>query len=462
MDNYFLAVGGGNEVGASAYLLAIDGIKILIDAGIRMHGERAFPDFSPLYTAFGGPAGLDAFLLTHAHLDHCGAITRLHYDAPHLAKFATQPTLDIGAIMLGDALRSVNRRRTEDWSVEEATRQLLDETLASFCPVPFDVPFGLGSSSATAIALRAGHILGAASYLIEVNGRRILHTGDLSLHNQRTIPGVAYLDTIGTVDLLIIESTYAYQPEQRKQPIEEEQYGLLSRISAVVQGQGRALIPAFALGRAQEVAALLVDAFEQGLIAPFPVWLDGMVRPVTDCYNAHRSILQGRLQSRQGHAFYNEWVQPVTRSQGPDPQRSEEWGPMCVIASSGMLLDGTRSARYAQTMLCHPQDAIFFSGYLDEESPGRRLLDLVSGGPPLRLNNRSVDVQAQVGRYHLSAHASSADLQWVIHALRPRVVILVHGDYRFDGDPHFVANCMQLEREGIRVYQAANGVPIYI
>jgi Cft2 family RNA processing exonuclease len=462
MDNYFLAVGGGNEIGASAYLLVVDGIKILIDAGIRMHGDRAFPDFSPLYDRFGGPAGLDAFLLTHAHLDHCGAVTRLHYEAPRLAKYATQPTLDIAAIMLGDALRVAGRQHAEDWSVMETTRQLLDETLNSFYPIAFDIFFTLGRSAATAMALKAGHILGAASYLIEVNGRRILHTGDLSLHDQRTIPGAAYLDAVGEVDLLIIESTYAYQPEQRQQQIEEEQYALLAQISKVVERQGHILIPAFALGRAQEVAALLVDAFEQELVAPFPVWLDGLVTTVTDCYNSHRAYLQGRLQARGDHALYNQWVQPVTRKQGPHPEALRHSDPMCVVASSGMLLDGTRSARYAQAMLPNPKDAIFFSGYLDEESPGRRLLDLTNNSRSLWLNGSRTAVSAEVGRYHLSAHASSADLQRMIRALRPRIVVLIHGDHRFDGDPTFIATCMQLEREGIQVYQAANGVPIYL
>lgn len=461
MSDFFLPLGGGDEVGASCYLLSVGSARLLIDAGMRFHSERALPDFAPLYQAVGGLGDLTALLLTHAHLDHCGALTRVHYEARRLPKYATASTLDLTRTMLNDTLRVAQQHRGEDWQIVDETQTLLDEALTSFCVLQFGERTCLNGTDVYVTPLRAGHILGAAGYLIEVNGRRILHTGDFSLHQQHTIVGAEFLEQAGEIDTLITESTYAYQPEHRSETIEEQQFALLETLEAALARGGRVLIPAFALGRAQEIACLIGDWFEQGLLRPFPVRLDGLVKVVCDDYDLHRADLQGRIRARPGHAIYNRWIQPMADEFYPSVRSVPLLEPMCIISSSGMLMDQTRSAVYAESLLPNPDDAIIFSGYLDDESPGYRLAALAKPRAEFQLNGHTVEVRAQVRRYHLSAHAPAPDLQRLIRTLRPKNVILIHGDYQQASDAGFMQFRLDQERAGVHFYQSSNGVPIY-
>ncbi len=461
-NDFFLPLGGGDEIGASCYALSIGPTRVLIDAGMRFHSDRTFPDFAPLYQLAGGLNELTALLLTHAHLDHCGALTRVHYEARHLPKFATAPTLDLARTMLNDALRVAQQHRGEDWQIVDETKMLLDEVLDSFGVLKFGERVPLGGAGAFVTPLRAGHILGAAGYLIEVGGRRILHTGDFSLHHQHTIVGAEFLDQVDEIDTLITESTYAYQPEYHAETVEEQQFELLETLEGSLARGGRVLIPAFALGRAQEIACLIGDWFEQGLIKPFPVRLDGLVKVVCDDYDLHRADLQGRIRARPGHAIYNRWIQPMPDDFYPSARTVPYLEPMCIISSSGMLMDQTRSAVYAEGLLPNPEDTIIFSGYLDDESPGYRLTALAKPRGEFQLNGRMVDVRAQVRRYHLSAHAPAIHLQQLIRTLHPKNVILIHGDYSYSGNAEFMRFRLEQERAGVHFHQSANGVPIYL
>jgi Cft2 family RNA processing exonuclease len=259
-----------------------------------------------------------------------------------------------------------------------------------------------------------------------------------------------------------MESTYAYQPEYRDETIEEQQYNLVQTVRTVINAGGRVLIPAFAVGRAQEIACLLRDYFEQGLLDPFPVLMDGLVKAICDVYDANRSDLQGRLRTREGHAIYGGTITPTGTSFYPNLFEVNRLPPTCVVSSSGMLMDGSRSSRYAEVFAQNTQDAIFFSGYLDAESPGARLAALEHASKPFRLNGREIQAKAHVARYHLSAHAPSSDLRKLVRVIHPKKVILVHGDYRFSGDAGFIQSIMSLEKEGIHVHQSANGVPFYL
>lgn len=473
MTRVFLPLGGGNEIGASAYLLLLGRHRLLLDAGMRLRADRVFPDFTPLHRlGLDGLADLDALLITHAHLDHCGALTRVHYGAPRLPIYATAATHDLMAVLLRDALGVT--ARGEDWHIAEASAERLDAALAAVQPVVFGAAFTAGDTDVRVTAYPAGHILGAAAYLIEAEGKRILHTGDFCLHNQRSIGGATFPAEVQDIDILILESTYAYQPAYADETVLEQQYAVLRRMADVVALGGKVLVPSAALGRGQEVAALLADAFEQGLCTPFPVRVDGLVRPICDCYDNHRPLLPGRLATRPDHVLYGTWVQPMPEKWYPTRAAIDRLPPMCIIASSAMLLDGTRSAHYAEALLPDERNAIMFNGYVDDESAGRRLQWLaqargrITAADPdavaatFTLNGRQVNHRAQVLPYRLSAHARTTDLQRTIEQLHPRTVILVHRDDGYASDPAFVQFRLDLERRGIHVQQSANGVPVYL
>lgn len=305
----------------------------------------------------------------------------------------------------------------------------------------------------------SGHILGASSFLIEMGGRRILHTGDFCIHAQRTIHGMD-LGEIQDIDLLIIESTYAYQPHYVSETIFEQQVNLVRMVSSIIKSGGNVLIPAFALGRAQEISSLFNDYFEQHLIEPFPILLDGLVQPISDIYNQYKDYLNEHLRFRNGHAIYSQWIYPNTNRR-PLILNQDITEPMCIITSSGMLLENTRSAHYAEQLLPYSQNAIIFSGYLDEESPGKILNDMEKGAS-IKLNKEKIPIRAEVHRYHLSAHAPSQDLCSLMEQIRPKQIILIHGDYRYQESAEFISFLRQLNKKGVEIHQAYNGDLIYL
>ena len=253
----------------------------------------------------------------------------------------------------------------------------------------------------------------------------VLFTGDYSVEAQRTVP--ALTRPAFPVDLLVTETTYGNRLHADRRTSENL---LVSRVAQVLETGGRVLIPAFAIGRAQEVLLILKQALRHKKIPACPIFVDGMVRSVCGVYSHHpryvsRSLL--RESRRSGHPFFSDAIVPVANAQARQDVLSA--GACVIVASSGMLSGGP-SASYAAELARRESDAILITGYQDEESPGRALLNLAeqSGPRPLRLGDQVVDVRCTFETYSLSAHADRMQMVGLIEALGPRTVVLVHGD----------------------------------
>jgi dsRNA-specific ribonuclease len=253
----------------------------------------------------------------------------------------------------------------------------------------------------------------------------VMFTGDYSVDAQRTVPA---LDRPSLpVDLLVTETTYGNRMHADRRTSENL---LVSRVAQVVEAGGRVLIPAFAIGRAQEVLLILKQALRNKKIPECPIFVDGMVRSVCGVYSHHaryvsRSLL--RDSQRSGHPFFTGTITAVGNAQ--DRKDVLSAGACVIVASSGMLSGGP-SAFYAGELAPVASDAILITGYQDEESPGRALLNLAeeTGPRPLRLGDKVVDVRCAFETYSLSAHADRMQMVGLIEAMRPRTVVLVHGD----------------------------------
>jgi hypothetical protein len=201
---------------------------------------------------------------------------------------------------------------------------------------------------------------------------------------------------------------------------------LVKSIGEVVEGGGKVLIPAFALGRAQELLLILSEFRRKGELAPVRVWADGMARAMCQAYTSFPEALPLLLQER-GAGFFDELTRPVETNQ----QRNTliwQADPAVIVASSGMLAGGP-SLTYARALAGKPQHAILLTGYQDEEAPGRRLQELASRGKgSIWLGKDKVDVQCRIGTYSLSAHADEGQLISFAETLDPGEIILVHGD----------------------------------
>ncbi len=411
---YFAALGGADEVGASCYLLGIMGYRILVDCGLRPNqvGPAALPDLDALPRP-------DLAFVTHAHLDHSGALPLLHRRFPDLPILVTPGAHALLGILLTDSVRVMgyNRHRADPLYDIDSVKYLMRHLTKRkpgvwFRPLP----------GVAACIVPAGHILGAAMVLLDTPEGRVVVSGDVSAAHQRTVRGAQVPDM--AADVLVLESTYG---ARRHPDRAHEERALARTIGEVIVGGGVALVPSFAVGRAQEVILILRDMQRAGAIPEFPIYVDGMVRAVCNVYRRPWSDLSSDLKALVDsgvYPFQDKWIRPVQarwRHQIPRPDE-----PSCIVSSSGMLTGGP-SVGYARRILDEPRNAIIFPGYTDEESPGRRLQEL-EPGDELTLEGQTVPVQAQVERVSLSAHADQAQLVQLADHFRPRSVILVHGD----------------------------------
>jgi len=256
---------------------------------------------------------------------------------------------------------------------------------------------------------------------IESDEGNVLISGDISISPQRTVEGLK--PPPFHPDLVILESTYGGRLHANRAA---EERRLVDAVAAVTAAGGKVLIPAFALGRAQEVLLTLAEFRRRGELPNVTVWVDGMVRAICGAFGQFPEALSRSLQEG-GPRFFDEQTRPVQYG-GQRNQIVWDEGPAVIVSSSGMLSGGP-SVFYAQALAGQPQHAILLTGYQDEEAPGRRLQELAERGRgTLKLGKDKVDVQCHIGTYSLSAHADEAQLVSLVEVLDPKQVLLVHGD----------------------------------
>ncbi len=417
-------LGGANEVGASSLLVETGGQRVLIDCGIRpspkSHSGLA-PDQLPNLSQIEQAGGkLDAVLVTHAHTDHTGALELVVGRFPEIPVYATAPTLELIRVLHQDSRRIMQSRLDEEGELPLFDDLAVQRLVAALIPVAFHSRIPIGEGLAVTF-FPAGHIAGAAMIGLESEEGRLLVSGDLSISAQRSVDGARKPDFYP--DALILESTYGGRLHANRAVQERK---LVEAVAEVTAAGGKVLIPAFALGRAQEILLILNEYMQNGQLAPVPVWADGMVRAICQAYPLFGEALPLPLQE-QNAQFFNSRIRAVQNAE----QRNRlvwEPGAAVIVASSGMLAGGP-SLSYARSLAPHPEHAILLTGYQDEESPGRRLQELGEKGTgTIRLGADKIDVRCRLATYSLSAHADEAQLISLTETLDPEHVLLVHGD----------------------------------
>lgn len=411
-------LGGASEIGASSALVQVADQAVLIDCGVRFRSDRMLPDLEQLTGH-----KLDAILVTHAHSDHTGALPVAHEAFPVAPIYMTPPTRSLVEILQRDALKLMRLVGEREGEIPPYTERQVESMIGRILPVHHEAPFLLGDIRVT--YLPASHILGASMIHLETPGGNLLFTGDYSVTAQRTVPGLERPSL--PVDMVVTESTYGNRTHADRKLAEDR---MIRTVAETLEGQGRVLIPAFAIGRAQEALLVLREALRHGRIPRVPVFVDGMVRAVCGAYPQHERYLAPgvqRLIQKEGHPFFNADIRAV--GDASDRRQIASGGPCVVISSSGMLSGGP-SAFYAAEFAPNERDAILITGYQDEESPGRALLDLLKKQGPRRLvvGGKEVEVKCRFESYSLSAHADRMQMVGLMEALNPQVVALVHGD----------------------------------
>ncbi|NEP00745.1 MAG: MBL fold metallo-hydrolase [Symploca sp. SIO2E9] len=407
-------LGAARSIGASCFKVEIGPYEIVLDCGTRPKGYEPLPALEHLSRP-------NLLLITHGHQDHIGAVPVFHNRWPEARMICTPGTREIAQVMLQDGLKvqQLNEDSPELFDSVDLERTLFRlETQAigeDFEPLPgLKVRF-----------INAGHILGAACIYMSYGTRSLLYTGDYNTTSSRTTTGLQISD-LPEADILITESTYGADAHPARKA---QETALIKAVASVVQAGGNVLIPAFALGRAQEILLAIRTSHEFRQMR-IPVYVDGLVRAVTNAFRDHLTLLPQSVQN----LVKQTGIEPFFDSEGIPPiipiARKEERPlamakPSVIVASSGMLSGGA-SVYYAQTLLERENAAVFISGYTDEESPGRLLQNLETGDT-IELEGKEITVRAHIQRFNLSAHADKVGLTQVIHKVDPQHLILIHG-----------------------------------
>lgn len=387
-------LGGCKVVGKVGISLESKSGKILLDYGV------GFEDDKPVFPKHIRPKELKAILLTHAHLDHSGAIPLL-YSGSYMPKtYMTEITYHFTLLLLEDFLKiskpylPFEYREVEKLLTHTKTLRLNSELELD------DIHVKL---------LNAGHIPGSVSFLIEAGDHRILYTGDFNLIETELLPPAEILNVLDKVDVLIMEATYANVDHPERSELERK---FIEKLYEVMERGGIALIPAFAVGRSQEIICVLKKYnFE------YPVIMDGMARKAS-------SIILNNLNYVKNPKFTREALLSVTWVLEAR-QRSEILREPCVIVTPAGMLKGGAAVYYLKKLYNDPRNAIILVSYQIPGTPGRQLLDTGQ----ITINGVEVKVKAEICWFDFSAHCGRTQLLNVLERLKPETkVFLIHGE----------------------------------
>jgi Cft2 family RNA processing exonuclease len=410
-------------IGANCLLVELGPFRFLIDAGIhpKKVGRDTLPDFDKL-----APNSIDALILTHCHLDHLGAVPVALRHQPEAMIILSRPTQELAIRMLRNSCNVMKRQRDE--------LRIPEYPLYSFAeldrlePIMFALPYGhtrtfaKGGEEVQVTLYASGHIVGAAAVKLTYKHRSIFFTGDVLFTDQKTLPGAAFPNE--TFDTLVMETTRGLTRRTSDNRREEEVSRLLQTVARTLEKGGSVLIPAFALGRMQEILAILDEALAQRVIPKAPVICSGLGLDLVDYFDAIARKL-GAVNFRRT-VLKRLGVQSLKRF--PEPGRSPS-KPTIYVVSSGMLVENTPSYAVAASLLGNPHNALCFVGYCDPDTPGGKLLESTHESSfVFDALDYVTPVRAAIERFDLSGHADREELLEFAHRCEPRAIVLTHGD----------------------------------
>lgn len=413
-------LGGALEVGASSVFLQIDGKNILLDSGIRQSSSK---DNIPNFRSIQEHKGIDAIIISHAHLDHIGCLPIISKEYPNARIYMNNMTKDLVRVLLYDSLKIMNNRDSEIPLYAE--KDVMD-TLDRVFTINYEVKFPIFDDIYITL-YNSGHIAGASSIYIQGKEGSVLYSGDFSAFSQRTVEG-AKIPKLRP-DVAIIESTYGDKLHSNR---DIEEATLIDLVNECIENNGKMIIPAFALGRAQEVLLILKGAINRGRLKKVNIYVDGMVRDINRVYRNNPLYLKNSLGKKilQGkEPFYNENIIEIKNTDSRDEILNKN-EPAVIVSSSGMLTGGP-SAYYAEKIACMENGYIAITGYQDEESPGRKVLDLLEETEEekyLNINNLNIPLKCKIKKIGLSAHGDKSEIKGLIQKLTPKNIFLVHGN----------------------------------
>ena len=397
-------LGGAREVGRIGITVKSEKSKVVLDYGVMLDHEPGFPMHVP-------PKEVNAVILTHSHLDHSGAIP-MFYINDKKPLYTNRLNLELTQVLIQDFIHLSGYYLPFEYLE-------LDAMMHNNRHLDFGVEEAIGDMKIK--LFDAGHTPGSAQVLVEADGKKILYTGDYNMEDSKLLKGATmnYED----LDAVVTESTYASEDHTPRPELEKS---FVEAATEVVERGGTVLVPAFGVGRAQEIACVLAaNHFE------YPVVLDGMAREASRIIMNYKEFLRDpRLFMNAIHSL--DWVD------GWRDRRRAAKDPGVIISPAGMLKGGP-SQFYVSKIAKKPNNAIFLVSYQIPGTPGKQLLDK----GVTAIDGKVSRVKAQYRHFDFSSHCGASQLKEGLRRLggKPKVFV-VHGA---EGNCELLANWAKTE-----------------
>ena len=387
--------GGAREVGRSCVEIATDRKRLLLDCGLKLtqHGSEYPINFTNV-------ANIEAVFISHAHLDHTGALPLLDHQGMDCPIFMTRATRQLTRLILKDAFKigkithqHLGYEKADIKKVLNCIRRVVIDNKGQFNGIRFEY-------------FDAGHIPGSASIFLDVEGTTVLYTGDINtidtklLHKAET--------DFPEIDIMICESTYG---DRDHPPRDKTEHDFLEKIQETIRRGGSVIIPVFALGRSQEIIQLLsTQKFK------VPVYFDGMGIEATNI------ALDNPDDIADSQALKNALKKTKLVKKGMD--RMDIVKRQSIIVTTSGMLTGGPVIHYLKYLHANPDNAILLTGYQGEETNGRLLLEKRQ----IYLDGWRKHVKCYVEQFDFSAHAGLAQLKELIRKVKPKKIVFMHGE----------------------------------
>ena len=420
------------EIGANSYYLELGRHRVVLDCGMhpKNTGEDALPNFKPIA---GGE--IEAVVISHAHQDHIGTLPVLMRRFPTARVFMTEATAEIGNVLLHNSVNVMTRQREEIGRAVAGLYPLFthrETDRASerwrWCPLRQRISIAgerapqREKDSLTFEFFDAGHVLGSTGILLRAEGKTVFYSGDVNFDDQTIMEGAIFPEE--NVDVLIMECTRGDHAKPAGWTRASEEQRLAEAIATACERGSCVLIPVFALGKTQEILAMLYKFRRERLLPECPIYIGGLSSKMTDIYDRRAHVTRRQLPRLQ-----------LMREAAPfilndETVRDAPLRPGRVYAlSSGMMIPKTLSNVFAHRLIENPQHSIFFVGYADPVSPAGILREPgMNGEVALDPDKPTQEVRCNIKQFQFSAHATRETLIDYAKRLSPRKIVLVHGD----------------------------------
>ncbi len=419
-------LGAGRQVGRSCFLLQTPESRILLDCGIdpaRMD-QGSYPYLEAPEVKI---EEIDAVILSHAHLDHCGMI-------PYLFKFGytgpiycTAPTRDVTVLQTLDFIKIMkNEGKDPLYTAEEVKKMVMNMICLDYEEVSDITP------DIRITFYDAGHILGSAMTHIHIgNGlHNFLYTADIKYGRTHLLnPAATYFPRLET---MLLEATYGGRDNVLPSECEADDI-TKDVIKRAIERRGKVLVPVLGVGRAQEMMLLIEKLVRTKEIEEIQVFVDGIVWDMTSIHTAYPEFLNSSVRKQIFHKDNNPFLSPIFRRVGSQKERIqilEETGSCVVLATSGMMVGGP-SVQYFRALASSPRNALIFTSYQAEGSLGRRIQNgerefVFRDGKSQEI----IECKMEVSKLEISGHCDRRQLLGFVHKCdpRPKKIILNHGE----------------------------------